>query len=438
MTHHDRSWTITLRCFAASLLLTPCCFAQHPAISRFEGRYAISVEGCLDQASRAFELGGFSVAHVVDPQRYHVVYAYHGTVMAALACNEAPGGMTWVNIFVASSPGDNAVTTREAQSLLDRMERLCAGAMAPQQEVAVTLAEAPAPAKSAEAQSATAAAPAPSLMNPSTLRAKAPDLYRVKFTTTHGDFAVEVHRAWAPLGADRFYNLVVNNFFTDAAFFRYVPRFIVQFGLPANPAVAGVWQNANIQDDPVKQSNHRGTLVFATAGPSTRTTQLFINVNDNGALDGQGFAPFGTVTEGMNVVDGFYSGYGESPDQGRIRAEGKAYLDQSFPKLDSIKSATITWEIAPRTEGAQNSVDGSLALGSVYVSAQNAGDRLQLNASDGSFSLQESGQKFSGTYTVNGNVLKLHVVQLGKDVDIAIDGRKLIVNGEEIWVQPSR
>jgi hypothetical protein len=165
---------------------------------------------------------------------------------------------------------------------------------------------------------------------------------------------------------------------------------------------------------------------------------LFINVNDNGALDGQGFAPFGTVTEGMNVVDGFYSGYGESPDQGRIRAEGKAYLDQSFPKLDSIKSATITWEIAPRTEGAQNSVDGSLALGSVYVSAQNAGDRLQLNASDGSFSLQESGQKFSGTYTVNGNVLKLHVVQLGKDVDIAIDGRKLIVNGEEIWVQPSR
>jgi len=197
----------------------------------------------------------------------------------------------------------------------------------------VMLAQAPPPAP--------AAAPTGNLMNPSTLNAQAPDVYRVKFTTTHGDFVVEVHRAWAPVGADRFYNLVVNNFFNGAAFFRYVPGFIVQFGLPANPAIGRVWQSANIKDDPVKQSNHRGTLTFATAGPGTRTTQLFINLNDNGPLDGQGFAPFGTVVSGMNVVEGLYSGYGEKPDQGRITAQGKAYIDQSFPKLDSIKSATI-------------------------------------------------------------------------------------------------
>jgi peptidyl-prolyl cis-trans isomerase A (cyclophilin A) len=195
------------------------------------------------------------------------------------------------------------------------------------------LAQAPPPAP--------AAAPTGNLMNPSTLNAQAPDLYRAKFTTTKGDFVVEVHRAWAPLGADRFYNLVVNNFFTDAAFFRYVPGFIVQFGLPASPAIGRVWQSANIKDDPVKHSNTRGTLTFATAGPGTRTTQLFINLNDNGPLDGQGFAAFGTVVSGMNVVEGLYSGYGEKPDQGAITTQGKAYLDKNFPKLDSIKSAAI-------------------------------------------------------------------------------------------------
>jgi peptidyl-prolyl cis-trans isomerase A (cyclophilin A) len=196
------------------------------------------------------------------------------------------------------------------------------------------LAQAPPPAP--------AAAPAPAdLMNPSTLKAQAPDVYRAKFTTTKGDFVVEVHRAWAPLGADRFYNLVANHFFDDAAFFRYVPGFIVQFGLPANPAVARVWENARIKDDPVKHSNDRGTLTFATAGAGTRTTQLFINLNNNGPLDGQGFAAFGTVISGMSVVEGLYSGYGERPEQGRITAEGKAYLDKNFPKLDRITSATV-------------------------------------------------------------------------------------------------
>jgi peptidyl-prolyl cis-trans isomerase A (cyclophilin A) len=178
--------------------------------------------------------------------------------------------------------------------------------------------------------------------------AHAPELYRVKFVTTHGDFVVEVHRDWAPLGADRFYRLVRNRFFTNAAFFRYVPNFVVQFGLPASPAVAKVWQNARIPDDPVKQSNKLGTIVFATSGPRTRTTQLFVNLKDNGAaLDSQGFAPFGTVIEGMDVVQGLYSGYGERPDQDKITNQGKPYLDKNFPKLDSIKMATVIFPEPP-------------------------------------------------------------------------------------------
>jgi peptidyl-prolyl cis-trans isomerase A (cyclophilin A) len=195
--------------------------------------------------------------------------------------------------------------------------------------------------KSAASKTAAPAAARPSLMNPASLHAKAPELYKAQFTTTRGDFVVEVHREWAPLGADRFYNLVKNGYFTNAAFFRVVPGFIVQFGLNANPAVNKVWMNANIKDDPVMGSNKRGTLVFATAGPNTRTTQLFINFGDNAGLDRQGFAPFGMVTEGMDVVDKIYPGYGERPDQQRITEEGKAYLDKNFPMLDSIKAARI-------------------------------------------------------------------------------------------------
>ena len=179
------------------------------------------------------------------------------------------------------------------------------------------------------------------LLHPASLNAKAPDTYEVKFTTTKGDFVVRVTRAWAPLGADRFYNLVQHGFFTDAAFFRLVPGFIVQFGLSADPAVNKVWRSANIKDDPVTQSNRPGTLTFATAGPNTRTTQLFINYGNNASLDSQGFAPFGKVTSGMDVVQKLYSGYGERPDQGAITMQGKAYIDKNYPKLDSIKSATV-------------------------------------------------------------------------------------------------
>jgi peptidyl-prolyl cis-trans isomerase A (cyclophilin A) len=181
----------------------------------------------------------------------------------------------------------------------------------------------------------------PALLQPASLTAKAPDVFSVQFTTTKGDFVVEVTRAWAPLGADRFYNLVKHGFFTDAAFFRVVPGFIVQFGLSADPGVNKVWHSANIKDDPVTQSNRPGTITFATAGPNTRTTQLFINFGNNAPLDRQGFSPFGRVTSGMDVVQKLYAGYGEQPDQGSITALGKAYLDKNFPKIDSIQSAKI-------------------------------------------------------------------------------------------------
>jgi len=195
--------------------------------------------------------------------------------------------------------------------------------------------------KTAPAKSGTTATRPNPLLNPAGLTAIAPAQYQVKFSTTHGDFTVVVHRDWAPRGADRFYNLIRNRFFTNAAFFRVVPNFVVQFGLSADPAVNKAWQNANIKDDPVKQSNKRGYLVFATSGPNTRTTQLFINLRDNSPLDKDGFAPFGEVTEGMEIIDGIYPGYGEAPDQDKITAQGKAYLDRSFPKLDSIKTAII-------------------------------------------------------------------------------------------------
>lgn len=179
------------------------------------------------------------------------------------------------------------------------------------------------------------------LLKPNSLNEKAPDVFDVEFSTTKGNFTVRVTRAWAPLGADRFYNLVKHNFFNDAAFFRIVPNFIVQFGLSADPSVNGAWRSANIKDDPVTQGNKPGYITFATAGPNTRTTQLFINLGNNSFLDRQGFSPFGEVTQGMDVVRGLYAGYGESPDQGAITRQGKAYLDKSFPKLDSIKTATI-------------------------------------------------------------------------------------------------
>jgi peptidyl-prolyl cis-trans isomerase A (cyclophilin A) len=185
------------------------------------------------------------------------------------------------------------------------------------------------------------------LDNPAALREQAPATYKVKFDTSKGVFVVEVTRAWAPKGADRFYNLVKNGFYDNARFFRVVSGFMVQFGINGDPKLSSVWREARIKDDPVKQSNGRGYITFATAGPDTRTTQVFINFADNAALDRQGFAPFGKVVSGMNVVDALYADYGEGaprgrgPAQDRIQREGNAYLTAEFANMDYIKKATI-------------------------------------------------------------------------------------------------
>jgi peptidyl-prolyl cis-trans isomerase A (cyclophilin A) len=211
---------------------------------------------------------------------------------------------------------------------------------------------APAPAKkAAPAAKAPAAAKAgpfdPALLQPATLRAKSPAEYEVKFETSAGDFTVKITRAWAPNGADRFYNLVRHHYYDGAAFFRVLPGFMAQFGMSAYPQVSAAWEQANIKDDPVVQSNHKGFVTFAMAGPNTRTTQVFINTANNERLDRDGFAAFGMVTDGMEVVDKLYNGYGEGapdgrgPDQNLIGSRGHTYLEKGFPKLDTIKTATV-------------------------------------------------------------------------------------------------
>ncbi len=186
-----------------------------------------------------------------------------------------------------------------------------------------------------------------SLLHPSSLKLQAPAVFDAKFVTSKGDFVVEVTRAWAPLGAGRFYNLVKYHFFDGAAFFRVVQGFVVQFGISARPDVNHAWEDTKIADDAPTQSNTRGTLTFATAGPNTRTTQIFINLADNSRLDSLGFSPFGKIVSGMDVVDKFYNGYGDGPpdgkgpDQNRMQREGKPYLDKSFPLLDTIKATLI-------------------------------------------------------------------------------------------------
>jgi peptidyl-prolyl cis-trans isomerase A (cyclophilin A) len=191
------------------------------------------------------------------------------------------------------------------------------------------------------------AAQAASIRTPATLKETAPAKFNAKFDTSAGVFVIEVTRAWAPLGADRFYNLVKNGYYNDVRFFRVIPGFMVQFGINGDPAVNRVWQPARIQDDPVKESNTRGMVTFAHAGPNTRTTQVFINFGNNASLDRQGFPPFGRVVTGMDVVDKLNGEYGEGapggrgPDQGRVQAEGNAYLGRGFAKLDYVKTATI-------------------------------------------------------------------------------------------------
>ncbi|MBI4675980.1 MAG: peptidylprolyl isomerase [Elusimicrobia bacterium] len=198
-------------------------------------------------------------------------------------------------------------------------------------------------------------APAPpaqdprALLAPGQATAKAPEVFRAKFATTKGDFIVEVRRDWAPLGADRFYNLVKVGYFDGVSFFRVVKGFMVQFGVHGAPEVNAAWRPARIKDDPVKKSNQRAFVTYAMAGPDTRTTQFFINYGDNAGLDGQGFPPFGQVVKGMEVVDKIYGEYGDmpqqggaGPDPGRLEREGDSYLKKDFPKLDYIKKARLT------------------------------------------------------------------------------------------------
>jgi peptidyl-prolyl cis-trans isomerase A (cyclophilin A) len=181
------------------------------------------------------------------------------------------------------------------------------------------------------------------LADPASLTATAPDKFQVSFFTNAGEFVVEVNRDWAPIGADRFYNLVKNGFYDDTAFFRVVPGFMAQFGLSGYPKINAAMRTAQIQDDPVKKSNLRGYVSFAKTGaPNSRTTQLFINYGDNSRLDGMGFAPFGQVSEkGMKAVDAINSQYREQPQQGRIQSQGNEYLRGNFPDLTYILAATI-------------------------------------------------------------------------------------------------
>ena len=179
----------------------------------------------------------------------------------------------------------------------------------------------------------------------------APDVFDVLFHTTAGDFTLRVTRAWAPIGADRFYSLVVNGYYDGNRFFRIVPGFVVQWGLHGDADVNRSWlgsDQAKIQDDPIVEFNTRGRITFANSGPNTRTTQLFINYRDNPPLDdpirmrGSVFAPFGEVIgDGMQVVDAINAQYSEAPQQGRIQQEGNVYLDEDFPELDYIISATV-------------------------------------------------------------------------------------------------
>jgi len=198
-------------------------------------------------------------------------------------------------------------------------------------------------------KSSTPAEPPGALLHPSALTKKAPQIFDITFHTTKGDFVITVHRTWAAHGADRLYNLAKAHFFDGVEFFRVVPNFVVQFGISPYPAVSKAWRSAMIPDDIVTNHNTRGNVSFASAGPNTRTTQLFVNLGDNSGLDNNGFAPVGSVTSGMDVIDKLYSGYGDepTPHQPEMQTQGNAWLDKNYPKLDKITTARVTNEENP-------------------------------------------------------------------------------------------
>lgn len=187
----------------------------------------------------------------------------------------------------------------------------------------------------------------PLFHTPRAAQATAPDTFFARFETTKGDFVVRTVREWAPLGADRFYTLVSSGYYDDVRFYRVVEDFMVEWGLHGDARVTTLWRRYGIADDTVRQSNLKGRLSFAAHGPNTRTVQVFANLRDNPALDDQGFAPFGEVVEGMEVVESFYSAYGDGPPRGdgpyqaRALARGNSYLDVDFPELDKLIRASI-------------------------------------------------------------------------------------------------
>jgi peptidyl-prolyl cis-trans isomerase A (cyclophilin A) len=191
--------------------------------------------------------------------------------------------------------------------------------------------------------------PPKALLHPDTLTKKAPQLFDITFHTTKGDFVITVHRTWAPKGADRLYNLAKNHFFDGQKFFRVVPNFVVQFGISPYPSVSKAWASATIPDDVITVHNTRGAVSFASAGPNTRTTQIFVNLGNNYNLDTDQFAPVGSVASGMQVVEQLYSGYKDAPTehQPEMQNEGNSWLEKHYPKLDSIKTADVSNEESP-------------------------------------------------------------------------------------------
>ena len=191
--------------------------------------------------------------------------------------------------------------------------------------------------------------PPDALLHPDKLTKKAPQLFDITFHTTKGDFVINVHRTWAPKGADRLYNLAKNHFFDGQKIFRVVPDFVIQFGISPYPEVSKAWSQATIPDDTITVHNTRGAVSFASAGPDTRTTQIFVNLGNNTNLDVDQFAPVGNVSSGMDVIEKLYSGYGDEPTshQPEMQNQGNAYLDKAWPKLDEIKSAEVTDEENP-------------------------------------------------------------------------------------------
>ena len=177
--------------------------------------------------------------------------------------------------------------------------------------------------------------------------AHTPDIYRVSMDTSKGAVVLEIMRAWAPRGADHFYELVRSGYYDGDRFYRVMPRFVVQFGINGDPQVSQLWSSLRIPDDPVKQKNRKGTVTFASSGPGARTTQVFVNMRDNPALDRQGFAPIGHVASGMDVLERLYSGYGDMPPRGsgpdgvEIERQGVSYLENHFPRLDYITKAAV-------------------------------------------------------------------------------------------------